>query len=372
MTGPGKREHLAPETNSQKVLGAAFFYGIIVLLAYLVYIVFAPFLVSLAWAVVLVVVSYPVYSRLSAKWGPTGAALAATAGVTLILIIPTLFVLFAFVREAVNAAQSFQIGVETGRYPWIAALWVKLQHRYPNIVPSDFSGLLHQYAEKLATYIGARLGVALRHTAEFLFDVFVTILAMFYLYRDGHAIVRRLRQVLPFDDERRERLVYETREVIYASVTSTLAAAAVHGALGGIAFEIAGVHAAVFWGVMMGFFSLVPVVGSAMIWVPISISVMISGHLGRGIFLIVFCSLIVGLVDNVVRPWLISGRAEMSGLLIFISILGGIAVFGLLGVVLGPIVVAMAANVLDLYGPSGSRPHIATKGGGKTETAVLE
>jgi predicted PurR-regulated permease PerM len=363
---------LAPETNSQKVLGAVFFYGIIALLAYLVYIVFAPFLVSLAWAAVLVVVSYPVYARLAAKWGPTTASLAVTAGVTLILILPTLFVLFAFVREAVNSAQSFQLGVETGRYPWLGALWVKLQHRFPEIVPSDLSGLLHQYAEKLATYIGARLGSALRHTAEFLFDVFVTILAMFYLYRDGHSIVRRLREVLPFDEERRERLVYETREVIFASVTSTLAAAAVHGALGGLAFEIVGVHAAVFWGVMMGFFSLVPVVGSALIWVPISISLMVGGHLGKGIFLLIFCSLIVGSVDNVIRPWLISGRAQMSGLMIFISILGGIAVFGLLGVVLGPIVVAMAANVLDLYGPSGPNRHVGTKGGGKRETAVLE
>ncbi len=358
--------------NSQKVLGVVFFYGIIALLAYLVYIVFAPFLVSLAWAMVLVVVSYPVYSRLSAKWGPTSAALAATMAVTLILIVPTLFVLFAFVREAVNAAQSLQVGVETGRYPWLGAFWAKLQHRYPNVVPADLSSLLHHYAEQAAEYVGGRLGAALRHTAEFLFDVFVTVLAMFYLFRDGHSIVRRLREVLPFDEERRERLVYETREVIYASVTSTLAAAAVHGALGGIAFEIAGVQAAVFWGVMMGFFSLVPLVGSALIWVPISLSLMISGHLGRGIFLIVFCSVVVGLVDNIVRPWLISGRSEMSGLLIFISILGGIAEFGLLGVVLGPIVVAMAASMLDLYGPSGPRRHIATKGGGKRETAVLE
>jgi predicted PurR-regulated permease PerM len=349
-----------------------FFYGIIALLAYLVYIVFAPFLVSLAWAAVLVVVSYPLYSRLSAKWGPTGASLTATAAVTLILIVPTLFVLFAFVREAVNAVQTIQVGVETGRYPWIASFWQKLQQKFPNIVPPDLSALLHRYAEQGAEYVGARLGAAVRHTAEFLFDVFVTVLAMFYLYRDGHSIVARLREVLPFDEEQRERLVYETREVIYASVTSTLAAAGVHGALGGIAFAVAGIHSAVFWGVMMGFFSLVPVVGSALIWVPIAVSLMIGGHLGRGILLILFCSLVVGLVDNVVRPWLISGRAEMSGLLIFISILGGIAVFGLLGVVLGPIVVAMAANILDLYGPTAPPRKVGTKGGGKTQTAVLE
>jgi predicted PurR-regulated permease PerM len=124
--------------------------------------------------------------------------------------------------------------------------------------------------------------------------------------------------------------------------------------------------------VMMGFFSLVPVVGSALIWVPISINFMLGGHMGKGIFLLIFCSLIVGMVDNFVRPWLISGRAEMSGLIIFISILGGIGVFGLIGVVLGPIVVALAANILDLYGPTAPPPKLGTKGGGKTSTAVLE
>lgn len=363
---------MAPEINSQKILGTALFYGIIALLAYLVYVVFEPFLVALAWAVVLVVVSYPFYERLRQRWGPNSAALAVTTAVTLILIVPTIFVMFAFVREAFSAAQSIQTRVEAGRFAWVGAFWTHLQQRFPNLVPQNLNVLIHRYAERGAAYLGERLEVALRHGLEFVFDVFVTILAMFYLYRDGHGMVARLRQILPFDEDRRERLVHETRELIYATVTSTLVAAAVHGALGGMAFAIAGIHAAVFWGVMMGFFSLVPVVGSALIWLPLSISLMLGGHMGKGVFLIIFCSLIVGLVDNIVRPWLISGRAEMSGLIIFISILGGIAVFGLLGVVLGPIVVALAANILDLYGPTAPPSKLGTKGGVKTKTPVLE
>jgi len=102
---------------------------------------------------------------------------------------------------------------------------------------------------------------------------------------------------------------------------------------------------------MMAFFSFVPIVGSALIWVPIAISLFIGGHWGRGLALVVFCTVIVGLVDNLVRPLFISGKAEMSGLLIFISVLGGIGVFGLLGVVLGPIIVATATGLLDLYAP---------------------
>jgi predicted PurR-regulated permease PerM len=363
---------VAAEASSQKRLGTALFYGIVILLVYLVYLVFAPFLVALAWAAVLVVVSYPVYERLARRWGRTGAALATTAGVTLILIVPILFVMAAFVRQAVDAVQSIQGRVAAGHYSWIGNLWARFQERFQDVIPSDLTSVVHHYAEVTAAYVGARLGTVLRHTAEFLFHLTVTVLAMFYLYRDGDSIVARLREVLPFEEGHRDRMVHETRELIFASVLSTLAAAAAHGVLGGAAFAIAGIRAPVFWGVMMGFFSLVPVVGSALIWVPMAVSLMVGGYLGRGIFLVVVCAVIVGLVDNFIRPWLISGRAEMGGLVVFISVLGGIAVFGMLGVVLGPIVVAMAASLLDLYAPGVPAGNPGRKPGGKKKTGVLE
>jgi predicted PurR-regulated permease PerM len=149
-------------------------------------------------------------------------------------------------------------------------------------------------------------------------------------------------------------------------------AAAAHGILGGLAFGLAGITAPVFWGVMMGFFSLVPVVGSALIWAPAAISLIADGHIGAGILVALFCSVVVGLVDNVLRPWVISGRAEMGGLVVFISVLGGISVFGLLGVVVGPIVVATGASVLDLYAPSSPSGNIGAQPRGKKKRAVLE
>jgi predicted PurR-regulated permease PerM len=363
---------LISEATSQKLIGTAFFYAIIALLAYLVYIVFAPFLVALAWAVVLVVVSYPVYERLSERWGPTWASLAATTAVTLILIVPTVFLIYAFLREAVSAAQSLITAVHTGGYNWLGNMWMRLEHRFPTVIPEDLSATLGHYAQETATFVARHLGLALAHTAEVLFDLFVTVLAMFYLFRDGRGIIGRLRVILPFDPDSRERIVHDTRELIYATVTSTLASAALHGALGGIAFAIGGIRSAVFWGVMMGFFSLVPLVGSALIWVPIGLAQIINGHIGRGVFLLIFCGLIVGLVDNVVRPWLISGRSQMSALVVFISVVGGVAVFGLLGVVLGPIVVAIGADMLNLYAPSGPGPRVRRKSGGTPTSAVLE
>ncbi len=363
---------MATEQTVQKQLGNALFYGIVLLLAYLVYLIFEPFLVALAWAAVLVVFSYPAYTRLARRWGPTAAAAASTAGVTLILIVPTLLVMAAFVREGVDAAHSIQLGMASGHFGWINDLWTRIQLKFPDANPTDLATLLHRYAEQAAGYLASQLGTVLRHTAVFLFHLSVAILAMFYLFRDGDSIVLRLHEVLPFEEAHRERMLREGRDLIIVSVTSSLAAAAAHGVLGGLAFTLTGISSPIFWGVMMGFFSLVPVVGSAVIWIPAAIGLMIGGHLGRGILLAIICGVIVSVVDNVIRPWLISGRAEMGGLVIFISILGGIAVFGMLGVVLGPIVVATAASLLDLYVPSAQERNKASKPDGKKGSAVLE
>ena len=363
---------MAAETSTQKKLGSALFYGIVALLAYLAYRVFEPFLAPLAWAVVLVVLFFPLYERLAKKWGPTTAAVASTIGVTLILIVPTIFIMIAFVRQGVDAVHSVQLGVANGHYSWVNDLWTRIAARFPETDTSDLGSTLHQYGEKAAGYVAGQIGAVLRHTAVFIFHLSVTILAIFYLFRDGPSIVHRLREVLPFEASHRDRMIRESRDLIFVSVASSLVAAAAHGLFGGVAFGLTGISAPLFWGVMMGFFSLVPIVGSALIWVPASVSLMVGGHIGRGIILALICGVIVGLIDNVIRPWMISGRAEMGGLVVFISVLGGISVFGMLGVVLGPIVVACAASLLDVYAPGASGRNRASDASGRRTDGVLE
>jgi predicted PurR-regulated permease PerM len=365
LAGAESGDHLSARTLLQKRLGGLLFYGVVILLAYLAFLIFAPFLVPLAWAAVLVVVSYPLDEWLERRWGPTAAAVVCTAGVTLVLIVPAVLVMIAFVRQGVEAVQSIQFKVETGHFVWLSDLWTRLQDRFPDLGSDDLITSFHQYAERAAGFVAAQLATIVKNTAVFLFHLFVTILAMFYLYRDGDSMVERLRQLLPFDLDHRDRMLSDARNLIYASVTSSLVAAGAHALLGGLAFGATGIKGPLFWGVMMGFFSFIPIVGSALIWVPASISLIVAGHTGRGIALAVFCCVIVGLVDNFIRPWLISGRAEMGGLVVFISVLGGISVFGLLGVVLGPIIVATAASLLDLYAPGAHAGNKRSGGGTK-------
>jgi predicted PurR-regulated permease PerM len=363
---------LSAEQSTQKRLGTLFFYGLAILLVYLAYLVFSPFLVPLAWAAVLVVVTYPVHVRLEQRWGRNSAALASALGVTLILIVPTVWVLIAFTQQAVSAVQSIRSGLAAGQYAWAENLWMHLQSRFPQLISPDLNNALRGYGEQTASYVAGRLGAIVKHTAEFVADLSFTILAMFYFFRDGVGMVHRLRKALPFEQEEQDRIVDDTRELVFATVISSLVAAAVHGLIGGVAFAATGIQAPIFWGVLMGFFSLIPLVGSALVWVPLSISLMLGGHLGRGIILVVVCSLVVGMVDNFIRPLLISGRAEMNTLLILIGVLGGIHVFGLLGLVVGPIVLATAATLLDFYSPRRRAGNTRSNAGGKEKGGVLE
>jgi predicted PurR-regulated permease PerM len=363
---------LSEGPSSKARLDAAIFYGVVLLLGYLVFRIFQPFLVSLAWAAVLVVVFYPSHSRLQTEWGKTRAATASTAAATLIIILPALLVAGAFVRQGLEAARSIQQELSSGHLSSVNHAWLYFQQRFPSESPADLAGLLRQGAEKIASSVASELGTVVRHIATFVFDLAVTLFAMFYLFRDGEDVLARLRDLLPFEEAHRERMIGEARDLIFASVTSSLVAAAIHGVVGGGAFAVAGVNAPIFWGVMMAFCSLIPVIGSSIIWLPASIWLMAQGRVGRGIFVVVVCAGLVGLVDNIVRPWLISGRARLGGLVIFISVLGGISVFGVLGVVLGPIVVATAASVLDIYTERGLPRHRPAKPASSKPHGVLE
>jgi predicted PurR-regulated permease PerM len=352
-------------------MGVALFYAIVILLAYLVYRVFAPFLVALGWAGVLVVVSYPVYERLARWVRPGAAALVSTLGVTLILIVPAIVVAILFVRQGLDAARAIQSEFASGRLSWVNDLWLRVREKFPELSSVDLTASLRQHAEQIAQFAASRLGAIVQHVVGFLFALVVTILATFFLYRDGASFIERLRAVLPFEAEHRDRMLRDARELIFASVTSSFVAAALQGLLGGVALAVAGIGTPIFWGVMMAFLSLVPVVGSALIWIPASVDLILEGHVAAGISLAAFCAIVLGLADNVARRLIIGGKSSMNGLVVLISVIGGISVFGMLGAVLGPIIVATTASLLELYAPLGRVGNIApTEGGNKFGTTL--
>lgn len=336
--------------NAEYRFSNVLFYGVVLCLAYLVFRVFEPFLVPLGWAAVFGVIFFSLNKRFERRWGPTRSAVLITLGVTLILIVPVLLLAVLFVREGIAAARDVQTAMVGGGYGWLNHAWDWLaSHIAAQGVTVDLPGLVRQGASRAGEYMATELGRVIRNIIVFLFELFVMLFALFYFLRDGESMVRRFRLFLPFEETMTDRMLTEARELIFASVTTSLVIAAVQGMICGGAFGIVGLGSPVFWGVVMGFLSLLPVVGAWPVWIPAAIWLFSTGHAGRAVILIAICGALGGTIDNVLRPILLGGRASLNGLLVFISVLGGIAVFGVLGVVLGPIVVATAVGILDVY-----------------------
>jgi predicted PurR-regulated permease PerM len=339
----------APATTSDR-LTTVLSYGVLLLLIYLVFRIYEPFLAALGWAAILAIFFYPMHNWIARRFSPNKAAILSTLAVTLLLIVPAILVTTLFIREAFAVSKGVQHTLSMERAPALAKTWSWIAQHVPGLDPkANVFEMLEQAVQKQAGFLAARLGTILANIAAFIFNLFVMIFAMFYFFRDADHFLRGVRSILPFDAEHRDALMTQTRDLIAASVTTSLILALIQGAIGGLGFALTKLPTPLFWGVVMAFFSLVPVVGSGLIFVPAALWLGFTGHWGRALLLLLICAGVSTIVDNVLRPLLLGGRTELSGLVIFISVVGGVALFGMLGLVLGPILVATAAGVLAVY-----------------------
>lgn len=325
------------------------FYGCIILLGYLIYLLFAPFLTPLAWAAIFAAYFFPRYKRLEKRFSKSTAASICTLAVTLIIVVPFVLIAIAFVQQAsqtigqIDLTTSSSKGFARVQHAWA---WAQRQRWGQNIGSfEDFMKIATTWLAGVATN-GA--GALLKNVVVVVVDLVIMVFALFFFFRDGDALMNRVRRVLPFEPDFRDKRIAEASELVRASISSGLIVAIVQGAIGAIAFAVLGLGAPIFWGVMMAFFALLPL-GAGVIWAPVAGWLLLTGQTGRGIALIVVGAGVVGLIDNVLRPVLMSDRTQMNGLLMFIALLGGIATFGLLGLVLGPVIMATTISFVDAY-----------------------
>jgi predicted PurR-regulated permease PerM len=325
-------------------------YGTLLLLIYLVYLIAAPFLVPLAWSAVLAIFFYPLHERIEKRVRPTQAALLSTLAVTLLLIVPAIVVLVFATRQALVASAQIQSAVlDPDKALSVHAIaWIR-NHLPYELQAMDFSQPLKQAAERVATFLAGNFAGLVKNLAAFFLDLFIVIFALFFMFRDGDSVVRGVRHLLPFDESIQTDMLSESKDLIFASVAVGLIIAGLQGFLGGVAFTIGGVPTALFWGVLMAFFSLVPVVGSALIWVPAALWLGFTGHWGKAITVLAICGGVASVADNIIRPVLLRNRTRLNELLLFIGVLGGLEAFGLLGLVAGPTIVAAAMGVFRVY-----------------------
>ena len=337
-------------TTTSDRLTTVLSYGTLLLLGYLVFRITEPFLVPLAWSAVLAIFFFPAFLLLNKRVSVTKAALLSTIGVTLVLIVPVLMVLLFAGREAVEITVRVRNLISSGGLIVSSTMFDTIRHHLPQSMQGlDFVGPLQQGMEKVASFLAGSLAAMLKNLFSFLVDLFILLFALFFMFRDGESILRGLRHLIPFEKNIQDEMLTESRDLIFASVAVALLIAAIQGLLGGTAFALTRLPAPVFMGVLIAFCSIVPVVGSALIWAPAALWLGLNGSWGKAILVVIICGGVAGLADNLVRPMLLRNRTRLNDLLLFISILGGLQVFGLLGLVAGPTIVAAALGVFRVY-----------------------
>jgi predicted PurR-regulated permease PerM len=338
-----------PLAQESSRVTTVFFYGVVVLLGYLLLRIIAPFAGPLGWAAVLAVFVYPWHQDLAARYGQVRAAMLTTLTVSVLIVGPGLIVLTAFVQESRAALAGFDREALAGQLAVAEQAWDRVRRWIPGAATMDLGTLVQEGISRAGGFLAARVGGLLADLVVVLFQLFVALFALFFFLRDGDTLVRRMRRALPFEELRRERMIRQTRDLIYASIAAALLIALLQGLAGGLVFAVLGLGAPVFWGVIMAFLALLPFVGTWVVWLPAAIWLMATGQPMKGVLLALLGGVVVASIDNVLRPAILSGRAQMNGLLMFISLLGGVTVFGLLGIVLGPLVTAVVTGLFEAY-----------------------
>ncbi len=329
------------------------FYAVVLAVGYMAFQVVRPFLASMAWAAVFAMVMAPLANRFDRRLSSTWSATLTTVAAALLIVVPAVLVFAVLAREVATLVQEAQQAGYTIPTPErLEEIWAHVRDRSPVPLPADanLSNAIASAAQKVTSFLASKAGAVLQNLFSLVFQLFVMLFGLFFFLRDRHTVVDAIRRLLPFEPARRDLVIEETYNLTVATVGSTFAVAATQGALTGMALWALGFRAPVFWGVMTSIFSILPAVGSALVWLPAAIWLFALGSVGKAILLIIWGAVVVGMADNILRPLLLSGRTSMHGLLVFISVMGGMAAFGFIGLALGPIVIAALRILLSSVG----------------------
>lgn len=315
------------------------------------------FAVAVLLAGIFSAMAQPVY-RTFERWfrgRKSSASLATLASVSLVVFLPLAAILGIVARQAVSISRSAK--------PWIES-WIDEPSDLDRILQSlPFYDLLARYSdviwekagelvERAGNYLFSSLSSATLSTVNFFFLFFVFIYTAFFFLREGKAILNKILYYMPMTESSERRLLDRFTSVTRATIKGTFLIGALQGTLAGLAFWVVGIDSALFWGLIMTVLSVIPALGTALVWAPAAVILAASGSYLKAGGLALFCALLVGSVDNVLRPRLVGADAKMHELMIFFGTVGGISLFGIVGFIIGPILAALFVTVWDIYGES--------------------
>ena len=323
-----------------------------------------PFYGAVFWAVILAIIFAPLQRRLHQHLGDRRNL---TAFITLMIclivaVLPVILITGLLVQEGASLYKQIQSGeLDVGSFVGAAKelLPASLEAQLQRFGLGD----VDQIRERLASgalegsqFLATKAFSFGQGTFQFLVSFFLMLYLLFFFIRDGRDLVARIRRALPLSDNQKRRLFSKFTRVVRATVKGNIVVAATQGFLGGAIFAVLGIPAALLWGVLMAFLSLLPAVGAALIWTPAALYFLMKGMVLQSVILTLYGILVIGLVDNILRPILVGRDTKMPDYLVLISTLGGLALFGLNGFVIGPLIAALFMSTWGLFtAPEGDR-----------------
>ena len=316
-----------------------------------------PFYGAVFWGAVLAILFAPFYRRLLARMNQRSnwAALTTLAICLVLVILPLTLITMAMLQEGVLVYEKIRSGqINFGTYfqQIVAALpqWLtRLLDRMDLLDINSIQQRLSTGAVQGSQYVATQAINITQNTFDFMVSFFIMLYLLFFLLRDGATLSTRIRDAIPLSAAHKRHLFKKFTTVIRATVKGNVAVAAVQGALGGLAFWFLDIQGALLWAVLMAFLSLLPAIGAAVVWLPVAVYFLVTGSIWQGVALIVYGVTVIGLVDNVLRPILVGKDTQMPDYVVLISTLGGMALFGLNGFVIGPAVAALFIACWDLF-----------------------
>lgn len=316
-----------------------------------------PFFGAIFWGAVLAILFAPFHRTVLARMNnrPVVAAIATLSICLVLVILPIILIAVSLVNEGTvvyEKVTSGQINVrdELGNIfnalpAWVHSIMDRLGVDSLVLLQERISNAAVQGSRFIATHM---LSIGM-NAFDFIVGFFVMLYLLFFLLKDGPALANRIQRAIPLSADNKKNLFEKFTTVTRATVKGNFLVAAAQGAMGGLAFWALGVQAPVLWAVVMAFLSLLPAVGAAIVWVPVALYFLATGAILKGVILVAFGVLVIGLLDNVLRPILVGKDIKMPDYLVLISTIGGMAIFGLNGFVIGPMVAAMFLAMWDIF-----------------------
>ncbi|HZP23357.1 MAG TPA: AI-2E family transporter [Terriglobales bacterium] len=332
-----------------------FLSALVLLALVLTFIITRPFVKPLAFAVILAVVFYPLHNRVLrlTRQRRGLSALLATLAVVLLFGVPAFIVTTLAANEALTAAHYLgRRSAEEGGFTQFATMlaqrplqfvgrWVDLSHY-------DLRAIISSNAQKVSLGMVGFGAAILGNLARFTVDALITVVILFFFFRDGKEWAYRAGRLTPLSDVQVSHLYQNISDTIVANVYGILTVGVVQGLFTGIAMRIVGMPSSLLLGLAAGFASIIPVVGSALVWVPVAIYLLVAGSIWKGVFVLIWGAVVISSIDNVLRPLVVAGRVELHPMVLLFFIFGGVEAFGFLGLFLGPVVASVLAAVFGM------------------------